>query len=311
LTQYKINGKKYEMVNLFNCNILNSDSWEKIFQSIAVWEPIINFILEKEKLPLAKIENLKPGTNAVFKVGDYVVKIFAPKESGFNGDTDYKSEIFALSFAQSMNVSTSELIVSGEIHDKYYFPYMIMKYIDGIDFNQYTENSNDNEKYMIAQRIREITDLLNRQCEPFNGIDVVHDKNRHIRWDKYSENFRIERLKYLATHNSGEKIFVHGDLCFDNIIIDNKGVIHFIDFADSVIAPQVYEHAHLASVLFNFDKSYLRGYFDDYKVDELVNLCFDGLLIHDFGGDIVQNIFKINEITCLKDLHDKLFEIIK
>ena len=69
------------MKYLFQNNIHNLSSWGQVFQSIEAWEPLINFILKKEKLPVSKIENLEPGSNAVFKSGSHVVKIFAPKES--------------------------------------------------------------------------------------------------------------------------------------------------------------------------------------------------------------------------------------
>ena len=304
----KLDMMKY----IFNDDILDWSSWGLIFQSIEVWEPLVNYILKREKLPISKIENLKPETNAVFKSGEYVVKIFAPKESGFDGSIDYRSEIFALSFANSLGVSVSNLIAYGEFEDKYYFPYIIMDYINGIDFNDYSAKLNDKEKIILAKRLRDITDLLNRQCESFNEVDVIHDLNRHKRWKKYSEKFKMERLKYLNNHIFGKKVFVHGDLCYDNLIIDRKGNIYIIDFADSVIAPQVYEHGHLATELFNFDKSYLRGYFGEYKTDNIIDLCFDGLLIHEFGGDIVsQKVAGINEITCLNDLRDKLYDLIK
>jgi len=314
LAQYKgINIIKIDMIKyIFNADILGETSWRQIYQSIEVWKPLINFILKKENLPVSKIENLKSGTNAVFKSGEYVVKIFAPIESGFDGNIDFESEKFALTFTSSLGVPVSKLIACGRIDDKYYFSYMVMEYINGVDFNEYSKNFNDKEKFMFAKRMREITDLFNKKCESFNGIDVIHDKNRQKRWNKYSEMFKIERLEYLNNNVFDEKIFVHGDLCYDNLIIGNKGSIYIIDFADSVIAPKVYEHAHLASVLFNFDKSYLQGYFGEYRVDNLVDLCFDGLLIHDFGGDIIsQNIAKVNEITCLNDLRNKLYQLIK
>jgi serine/threonine protein kinase len=297
---------------IFNAVISGFSSWGKIYQSVEAWKSLVNFILEKEKLPVSKIENLKPGTNAVFKAGKYVVKIFAPKESGFDGSRDYETEKYAMSFACSLGVSVSKLISSGKIDDKYNFLYMIMEYIDGEDFNEYTKDFSDKEKIIIAKRLREITDSFNKECELFNGIDVIHDKNRHKRWDNYSDKFRQERLEYLDNNVFGEKVFVHGDLCYDNLLIDNKGNIHIIDFADSVVAPLVYEHAHLASVLFNFDKSYLYGYFGEYAVDSIIDLCFDGLLIHDFGGDIVlQNIARANEINCLNDLRDKLYGLLQ
>jgi serine/threonine protein kinase len=296
--------------HIFNADISGETSWGHIYQSIEVWKPLISFILDKEKLPVSIIENLLPGTHAVFKSGKYVVKIFAPIESGFDGNTDFESEKLALSFVHSLGVPVPKLIAAGKIDDKYSFSYMIMEYINGLDFNEYSKNFDNKEKITFAKHLRKITDSFNRKCDFFNRVYTENGKNK--RWNKYSERFKAERLEYLHNNAPGGKIFVHGDLCYDNLIIDSNGNIFIIDFADSVIAPLVYEHAHLASVLFNFDKSYLQGYFGEYKTDNLVDLCFNGLLIHDFGGDIIsQNVAKVNEITCLNDLREKLRILLK
>ena len=41
----------------------------------------------------------------MFKVGDLVVKIFAPKESGFETESDYQTELFGIARANRMGVS--------------------------------------------------------------------------------------------------------------------------------------------------------------------------------------------------------------
>jgi serine/threonine protein kinase len=300
------------MKNVFKGNIYDWTSWARIFQSVEAWEPLIHFIMEKEKLPVSKIENLEPGTNAVFRTQNHVVKIFAPKESGADCGRDYKTEIFALSSARSMGVSVPKLIACGEIEDKYIFNYMIMEYIEGVIFTEASVKFTADDKFSFAKSLREITDLFNKSCEPFNGIDVIHDQNRYKRWNNFSERFKKERLEYLNSHHFGENVFVHGDLCADNILLDKKGKIYIIDFADSVMAPLVYEHAHLAGELFKFDKSYLHGYFGEYRTEEFTDLCFDGLLIHDFGGGIIaHNIAAPEEIDSIWDLRDTLYRLIK
>ena len=75
----------------------------------------------------------------------------------------------------------------------------------------------------------------------------------------------------------------------DNILINSNGKISIIDFAESVQAPKVYEDALIAIELFNFDKSLLVGYFGGCNSDTIAQTCFDGLLIHDFGGDIIKH----------------------
>ena len=300
------------MAALFNYDICGCDSWGEIFQKIEIWEPLIHHIFAKEKLRVSKIENLSPGTNAVFKSGDYVVKIFAPKESGFDVSMDYATELYSLSFVRSLKILTPKIITHGIIRDTYDFSYIIMEFIKGVMFDEASLNFTDNEKYFFAKRLREITDLFNKPCEDFNGIDVLLDQGRYRRWSIFTEKFRDDRLEYLHNHNFGTKVFVHGDLCGDNLIIDNKNCIYILDFADSVLAPIVYEHAHLATVLFGFNTNYLNGFFGKYSTNELVDLCFDGLLMHDFGADIIrEKIAASNELTCLNDLRKKLYKLIE
>ncbi|MCL2514019.1 MAG: aminoglycoside phosphotransferase family protein, partial [Oscillospiraceae bacterium] len=84
------------------------------------------------------------------------------------------------------------------------------------------------------------------------------------------------------------------------------GGLCVIDFADAVLAPVIYEHA-LVAFAFEFDPALLRGYFADYTPDGFVEMCFNGLLIHDFGGDIVRDcVGKPEEFNNLDDLRKKL-----
>ena len=69
-------------MNMFAANIDGWSSWRMIFQSIKDFEPLIKYIFNRHNLPFTEIEHCTPGTNAVFKVGGLVAKIFAPKESG-------------------------------------------------------------------------------------------------------------------------------------------------------------------------------------------------------------------------------------
>jgi hypothetical protein len=94
-------------MNLSTAQINNWQEWGEIFQSIPAFTPLVEYILRKENLPSVKIENLTPGTNAVFKVGDYVVKIFAPAESGIDQTLDLQTELFSTRRANRRRVSYS------------------------------------------------------------------------------------------------------------------------------------------------------------------------------------------------------------
>ena len=297
-------------MNLFTEQINNWDDWGNIFQSVPAFTPLVEHILAKEKLPSAKIENLTPGTNAVFKVGDYVIKIFAPTESGIDQSLDLQTELFATSRANKLGISAPKLITHGFIEDKYRWAYMITEYIHGMELGEAVKTMTNCEKTDIARKLRVITDKMNTSCEPFNGIDVINDKVRYRRWDIFPECFKAERLAYIKARDYGEKVFVHGDLCLDNILLTSQGELYIIDFADAALAPKIYEHAHMAYVLgydTDFDPALLRGYFEDYTADEFMEMCFNGLLIHDFGGSIVTDcIGKADEFQGLADLREKL-----
>ncbi|MFP3388107.1 aminoglycoside phosphotransferase family protein [Brevibacillus sp. SIMBA_040] len=299
-------------MNLFTNEINGWDSWGKLCLTISTFEPLIKSIFVKEKLHFTKIEHCTPGTNAVFKVGDYVIKIFAPKESGIDNTADFETESFAMHRAIRLGVSVPKLITSGFIQDKYRFSYMIMDYVNGTEINKLNKNLTFEEKVTIGQRLRLITDAINTPCSSFNGIDVIHDKDRQNRWEKYTKYFRKERLNYIHTHDFGEKVFVHGDLNGDNILLTRDQKLYIIDFADAVLAPAVYEHALIACELFQFDKAFMIGYFGNYNIDEITELVFNGILIHDFGGDVIeQYVGQLSEFDSLRILRERLYLSIK
>lgn len=300
------------MIDLFTDEINGWDSWGKLFQSISTFEPLIKYIFVKEKLPFTKIERCTPGTNAVFKVGDHVIKIFAPEESGIDSTADFETESFAMHRAAMLGVSVPKLVTSGYIQDKYRFSYMIMEHVNGTEINKLNQNFTFEEKIAIGHRLRLITDAINIPCCSFNDIEVIHDEDRQKRWGKYSECFKKERLTYINSHDFGGKVFVHGDLNGDNILLSPDKKLSIIDFADAVLAPAVYEHALIVCELFQFNKAYMKGYFGNYNIDEITELCFNGILIHDFGGDVIeQHVGPVSEFDSLKKLRKQLYLLIK
>lgn len=299
-------------MNQFTAVINGWESWGRLFQSILAFEPLIQSIFAKEKLAFSKIEHCTPGTNAVFKVGDYVIKIFAPVESGIDSTTDFPTESFAMHRAVRLGVSVPKLVASGTVEDKYHFSYLIMDYIHGTELNKLHHSLTVADKLAIGQHLRNITDVMNTPCVPFNEVDVVHDRDRQKRWEKYPENFKKERLDYIESYDFGENVFVHGDLNGDNLLLADDHTIHIIDFADAVRAPLVYEQALVVCELFQFDKTYMQGYFGHASIEEITEICFNGLLIHDFGGDVIeQNICPVRELDSLNTLRKRLDRLIK
>ncbi len=296
-------------MNLFKEQIGNWQDWSNVSQSLFAFSTLINFIFQKENLPLAKLENLPPATNAVFKSGDFVIKIFVPREGGMDQATEIQTEQFSMQRANQLGIHSPKLIAHGFVEDKYRFAYMIMEYIHGTGFDEAVKSLAHNEKSEAAKQLRKITDIMNTPCPRFNDIDIIADEDRSERWGIYPTDFRSERLTYITSHDFGEKVYVHGDLNSNNVIITDDSNLCIIDFADAVLAPKVYEDAYIAAELFKFDSVLLRGYFGDYSKEGLVGMITDGLLIHDFGADVVRRYLgKPEEFQCINDLRKFIYE---
>ena len=292
-------------MTLFKENICGHKDWAEVYQSIPAFYDLIRFIADKEGLPFVEPENLTPGTNAVFRLGGYVVKIFAPDESGMNQTQDYETELFATKRAFNLGVSVPRIAGSGVVEDRYSFRYLIMDFIEAVPFDRLELTQSGKAEF--AGKLRDITDRLNTPCEEFNGIDVFADTYSNRRWDSYTPAFREGKEEYISAFSYGEKLFVHGDLCGDNILTDGRGRINIIDFADSVLAPQVYEHALIAAELFDFDRGLISGFFGGLSVDEITEICLGGLLIHDFGGDVIsQHLGNPKEFHTIHELRNRI-----
>lgn len=275
-------------MNLFTERIDNWQDWSMLFQSIPAFETPIKHILQKESLPVSVIENLTPGTNAVFKVGSYVVKIFAPSESGKDQTPDMYTEKYAARHAKRLGASVPKVIADGFIKDKYRFGYIISEYIKGIEFIEAERTMNSSEKIEAGRKLRNITDSFNTPCKPFNNIDIFSDEYINKRFINFPENFRRERLEYIKSYKYSPNVFVHGDLFGDNVIVSDDGTLYLIDFADAVLAPVCYEHALIAIDFFSFDNYLLKGFFGNISCDELTEICLSGILIHNFGDDVIE-----------------------
>jgi thiamine kinase-like enzyme len=304
------------MEYLFTNHISCWDDWGKVFQSIEAFEPLIKLICDKENISYEKTEHCTPGTNAVFKIATadshcLIFKIFAPKESGMDTDSDYNTELFGMSRANKLGISTPELVAYGDIRDKYLFRYMIMEYIDGAAIGDIEDGMSDSQKFDFAEKLRLITGMLNTPSERFNGYDIIKRAQNNKRWNCFPDKFNKERLDFLERYRIHDEVYVRGDLNPDNILIGNNGKLYIIDFADAFIAPVEYEWAVVACELFCFEKPYIKGFFGNMSDEEIAKKCFEGLLLHDYGVNIIRdNIGRPEEIDDLSILKEHLYKSI-
>ena len=304
-------------MSLFTEQINNWKDWRKVLPAITTFAPLIEHIFQKENLPATKIETVKSGMmSAVFKVGDCVVKIFAPSELDEDFVTHSDVELFGMKLANSRGVPAPKLIAYDAVEDKYHFRYMIMEYVNGKRLFDIEEDLSYEDKVIIGQNMRKITDKLNVPCEKFTPVDIIQCAMDSGEWGQegFPESFQAERLEYITNMriSENERVYCHGDLHGHNILADDRLNLYIIDFAEAVYVPNGYEQAYIASCLFAFERPYMMGYFGDYNVEEIVNLCMTWLPVHSNGhGTMAGNFNTVSEITSFDVMHERLYNLIE
>jgi len=259
---------------------------------------LINAIFLKHELEIGEIENLTPGTNAVFRINDKVIKIFAPIESGYSTDDDYFIELSALKHANDVRITAPLLVCTGSIDDRYLFRYIIMDFIHGQDAEHKLELYNTIQKSNFAHKLNKITEKLNAKVTqskiPLFDLNSCLESSR---WGEFSDSFCKDRNAFIRSKTFSDFVYTHGDLTGENMIIDDNDDIYIIDFADSRIAPHYYEWPPIIFALFGCNPTMMEAYFGDFHNDEFYKMVTLSLVIHEFGSNILQQICALEGIS--------------
>lgn len=215
---------------LFPYKIEGKDDWAQLFQSARAFEPLAKAIFQRHGLPFCALARTKPGTNAVFFAGEYVLKIFAPMESGFSTGRDYETERFGLARAAALGVSSPHLTASGTVQDRYRFDYLVMARVPGRELGEMMDALAADERMNIGRSLRAFVRRMDTPCEAFPARPL-RSPAAEVRWACFPDTFCAEREAYLAGTAYGAPVYIHGDLTCDNILVTPKGGICVIDYA--------------------------------------------------------------------------------
>ncbi|HSL93387.1 MAG TPA: aminoglycoside phosphotransferase family protein, partial [Bacillota bacterium] len=227
------------------------------------------------------------------RVGQHIAKVFVPGESGYDSEPDFRAELYAMTRAWSLGVSVPRLIASGEIQDRYLFRYLIMDYVAGETLGDLKSSLTPEQKVQIGTSLREIVQAWATPCEDFNGVDAIARTLTSKRWTDASAALRAEQQTQLNDLRLQPKVYVHGDLTEDNLIVDAGGAITAVDFADSLCAPAVYEDMTIICDAFSFDRDFLLGYYGNKNAAELTDVCLKAILCHEYGYNVVRSVLGV------------------
>ena len=288
---------------LFQKEIPDWDTWGELFQSITDFAPLIEAIQRKEQLPGGIIENLTPGTNAVFGCGKLVYKIYAPLFSSSDATREYDTELFGLRFAQSLGVRSPKVVAAGELNDRYIFRYFVLERLEGPEAGDSLKWLDSKEKGRFVSELHRLLQTWNRPLPENNPLNRAFLAGGGQDWDIFGNNIARElndlnRRKFF----SEPLCYVHGDLTAQNVLLDAQNRPLPIDFADSRYAPPFYELPPVLFDLFDFDPELIRLFCADTAPVELADRAFFGILLHEFGASIA-------EIICKRFLHCEAGEL--
>lgn len=287
---------------LFNEPIHNWNEWGAIFQSIEAFTPLAREIFRRERLAFSGLENLTPGTNAVFRAGDYVVKIFAPRESGLEPQVDYSNESAVCGALTRWGISTPRLIAHGKIQDTYLFYYLITEYCPGEEAGTWLKKANPSQLEDFIWQLKGLLQTLHRPAEGLiPSVNLLGRALDNPRLERLLVSLRDEMAERAARLNLADPVLVHGDLTGENILIgaDNRPII--IDCADACLAPWWYELAPLVFELFHCRGDLLR-LFEDTDPEVFVEQVMDAVCIHDFGANMLWDTAARERIPCFSHL---------
>ncbi|GAA0338118.1 hypothetical protein GCM10008967_30500 [Bacillus carboniphilus] len=304
---------------LFRKTITDWNSWGAVFQSIEDFRELIKEIFIRENLTgYEQISHLTPGSNAVFKVGSYVIKIFAPTESSANTDYYYHAELTAMKRAIAKGINTPRVIAASYIQDKYLFRYIIMDYIKGKEAGRVLKDCSIDKKVSFVHELKTNLQKINRRPNNFvDGNDLIKRAIHNEKWSPYPESVKKQIYDVLTDLQIENMVYVHGDLTAENVMIDEEESLYIIDFADSTIAPVEYEYPPIIMDLFDFDRDLTLEFMKGMELEEFIDRLFVGTLLHEFGAFIIKDFWdrctskKVEELTDIFEIKALMFDKLK
>ncbi|MGM7700255.1 aminoglycoside phosphotransferase family protein [Pseudalkalibacillus sp. Hm43] len=301
--------------------------WGKMYVNLDLWSPIIEQVLETEKLPYNEVTLTKhPGTHAVFEVdGRYILKIYTPLSPD-----DFSVEVSVYkNIAKAGHTYFPELVAAGEVRCPELWQYTIVSVVEGVAYR-------DVESLLTVEEKTQLAKSLATQLKEYHGIQWVYNdipewslrsedhlstlKKNLKKLDALNEEVISEIAHFLQTFKPNAKFpqtVVHADLTEDHVFLNKEDgswkLSGLIDVADSKYSSVLLELPAIWFELFKGGIDAMQAFmiaYDDrtFRMKEMRNTLIYMTFIHQFGADMIRETFKRQNITSVSTL-DELTEI--
>lgn len=260
---------------IINDSIINLSEWGNfISNSFAIYK-IAEEIVNKVHLKVKKISRINIGTNAIFDLGNHILKVYATSETS-DPFMDCRREIILSNALRTSPYCVPEIIHTGYINDRYTIYFIIMKKIDGLySFS----NAISNESPWYATYLQE----LHRIIAYLHSLNL--GKTTSTFFSKSIKNYDTEESEYAdflrkyITRNPFTFGIVHGDLSESNIYINKNGIITLLDFEDWMYAPIFVEYPSICFELLKSPKI-IKDFFNDIPINNAIEMLIASVLLH-------------------------------
>ncbi|WP_312116343.1 phosphotransferase family protein [Brevibacillus reuszeri] len=292
---------------------------------IHFWWPYVAAILERHGLEKKDQELLAGlgGTYPTFLYGDVVVKLFGYMQSS---EKSFEAERAAkLLLATDREIAVPRLVGEGRLFEDDHNPwsYLITTRMPGVTW-QYAELSTE-QKLRVAhelgcqmRRVHALSPSGIVTHDDWSGMDVT----RAIANSSLPAHLVAQVNEYLAGLGSFDPVFVHGDVMFRHVFVENGHLSGIIDWGDAMVTDRHYEFAKLHLDLFNCDKSLLRAFLaaSDWPMTKDFAKKAMGMALYRLAHGLMQHyamdvfytlptLLPLQDIATLDELANELFAV--
>lgn len=250
--------------------------WKDFLRSENIIINLVNPILKQCNISVCGVKKIDLGTNAVFDLGNYILKIYAVNENS-NSKSDCIREVILSNLLRSSHYRVPAIIKTGYIDDRYAIYYNVMeKFNDLLPVCNILSNPNSLDYTAFLKELHALINCIHSLQVDSNIVSLY---SKSIMGELSKNNEYVQYVnRYLINHYL-EFGIVHGDLSETNIYFNNKGEIIILDFEDWMFAPFIVEYP---TVCFELLKTpyIINDFFTNIPKNNLIEMLIAGILLH-------------------------------